>query len=501
MADTACQCVGWQYLGEGYVPGLAALVSLQEPELGPSLKDLPAKLLHALRAPGTKDHEVALRMMEAYVALARTSGHERGQKDLESVIRRTFAPYTEAIIAALARGLDGQVPSVRWKAASVLVAFDPAHGKANAILSTAAEAKEKDFRQACCAAIGELHLSNATAVNILTRLLRDKEPEVRRSAANAVLQIGPEARAAAPALVELLKSGKAAHGRVDTPFRIQPTRSANLALLALGELGAEARLAVPVIVELLEGASPPDQCELLACLAKIGPAARAGRGAIEKAMASADPGVRLTAAFALLSVAPGHRIATSLLNKAMLGADTKLRTQALEIGVETAPRSGVLVPALNLLLRDEDEETRILASHVLGRIGPAAAGAIPALESLLTKEDDHSKHTFVSHDAAASALGHIGKAAVPALVRATATDSGGRKRAIDALGLLGPDAPPMAVECLIRALTEEDSQFIAAIALGQLGQQARSARAALLAQRDNRITGMAVQWALMEISP
>src|SRR5207253_4928566 len=119
-----------------------------------------------------------------------------------------------------------------------------------------------------------------------------------------------------PALIQLLKSGDGAYGRVDMPFAIAELRSANLALLALSEMGPDAHPAVPAIIEMfgkatgqragpalfrfrenaeqdcppiLQGSVRPleertranaeydaqaEKLEFLTCLARIGPAAK-----------------------------------------------------------------------------------------------------------------------------------------------------------------------------------------------------------------------------------
>jgi HEAT repeat protein len=159
------------------------------------------------------------------------------------------------------------------------------------------------------------------------------------------------------------------------------------------------------------------------------------------------------------------------------------------------------------LLADDDEDIRIEATLALAQAGSAAAMAVPGLEKLLTKKADAQKHTFLSHQAAAYALMKIGKAGAPALIRATGTRSGDPQDAILNLGLLGKDAPPEAVDCLIRILETGERggcgygrRSLAAIALGSLGEHARRARQALEdARPDDFHMVMAVSWALMEV--
>jgi HEAT repeat protein len=494
-----------QMLQFGYTPGVSAVVNV-EIETDPpskSLKGFPKALRKALGSRGTKDHEAALIFVQCYAGFARTNAFQQGQKDLEAVTQRTFAPYTQEITTALARALDDRRLAVRWNAASALLAFEPDNAKANAILTEGAEARDQEFGEKCCEWIGMMHLSHKGAVSTLIRALRQERPKVRRSAANGAAQIGPEAKAAVPALIDLFEAGDVAYGVVATPFTLQQVREANLALLALSAIGADARAAVPVILRKFPRASEQEQGELLTCLARVGPAAKESIGTIEKAMTSEQAGLRLTAACALLCVVPEHHGAAAVINEALVSKDKKAREQALQVCVEIGPRSTALVPALKSALDDEDEDTRILGTQALGQIGPRAAATIPALEKLLIKPDDHMKHTCVSHRTTAFAMARMGKAAVPALIRATVTESEGREDAILALGSVGRDAQPDGVACLMRIFASADkkdwARFLAAVALGSLREHARSARRVLEASREDSIVGLAVEWALMEI--
>jgi HEAT repeat protein len=504
--EELASCIGsggpMQYMQCGYVPPVSAWVNLKGAEL-PSFKDFPKELVKALNSPGTKDFETALNFIQVHAAVARTCAFERGKKDLEAATHRSFAPWTKPIQEALVKALDAEPLSIRWKAASALLAFKSNDGKANLILAEGARTKDKTFRQQNCEMIGMLHLSHPDAIKILIRALRDETPEVRRQAANVVCQIGSEAKAAVPALINLLESGEAARGLVETPFAIRELQIANLALLALSVMGPAARPAVPVILRRFPKEDKGEQHDMLTFLAGIGTAARESTPLLEKVMQSANQGLRVRAACVLLRLTPDHPTAAKLVKSALASEDEKTRAQAIQICVEIGPPSKILVAALTGLLDDENEETRILASKALGHIGPDAAPAIPALEKLLTKKDDHMKHTFLSHQAAGFALGRIGKASVPALIRATAAKSGGRVNAILALGFLGQDASP-AVKCLIEILgteLKEDNRgpFMAAIALGNLGEHARSARRALEQRRGEAEMGLVIEWALMEI--
>ncbi len=78
------------------------------------------------------------------------------------------------------------------------------------------------------------------AVPAIIELLKDKDPAVRAAAAHAFSSIGPEAEAAVPALVRCLDD------RNNGLLQIN-------AMMALGSIHTNGELAVPVLIEYLEG--------------------------------------------------------------------------------------------------------------------------------------------------------------------------------------------------------------------------------------------------------
>jgi HEAT repeat protein len=518
LADTVGEGGAFQFLEYCAVPGVAAWAMVREREL-PSLKEFPSMLIRALGSPGTKDHQVALIFLQCHAISVRQCAFRNGKEDLEAALRRSLAPQTEAIEAALFKALDEGDAENRLKAAGVVLALQPQNARANSILEQVTRQQNSGQLSGCCRMIGLLHLTTPGAMNVLIRGLGQKDREVREEAANAVCVIGPEAKPAIPVLVALFQSGEALQGSIHPPFAISFGRSGNLALMTLAEIGPEAHPAVPVIRRLLPKASDEEKYALLACLANIGPGAKKGADEARRLMQT-DHGpfkaperefliwfhtehgdVPLMAACALVNMVPGDDEAVAMITRALEAKDKKTRNRALQVCNEIGPRSGAIVRPLVRLLADDEEEIRIQAMLSLGRIGKEAAPAIPLLEQLLMKEDDHQKHTFRSLEAAGYALQCIGKASVQALIRATAKRSGGRRHAIYALGGLGRDARP-AVERLavIVADKKDRARQDAAYALGRLGKVARPARPALLASRRDNHVFLAIEWALMEIT-
>ena len=126
-------------------------------------------------------------------------------------------------------------------------------------------------------------------VQSLITALRSEDKDVRQRAAKALENIGPESKAAVPALIEALK---------DRDVR---TRAA----AALGKIGPEAKLAVPALIEILKNKDRNVvwdaivQRRAVYALGNIGPEAKLAVPALIEALKNKDKGVRRAAARAL----------------------------------------------------------------------------------------------------------------------------------------------------------------------------------------------------------
>jgi HEAT repeat protein len=132
------------------------------------------------------------------------------------------------------------------------------------------------------------------------------------------------------------------------------------------------------------------------------------------------------------------------------------------------------IPSLVEALKDEDGDVRISAAFALVRIKLEVKQAIPVLIEALKSEDANIRFD------AAKALGAIGpeaKQAIPALVEALKEQprmfAGGPA---EALGRIGPEAVP----ALTEALKDRSLRFGAAIALSEIGLEAKQAMPALI---------------------
>ena len=183
--------------------------------------------------------------------------------------------------------------------------------------------------------------------------LDDRDANARWKAAEALGNMGGQARAAVPALITLLGDQQ----------EVVRWRTAE----ALGKIGPDAVRAVPALIRTLSGTGLAPT-EAAKALGRIGPPARESVPSLAAGLGSSDVYFRREIAKAL----------------ARMGGDG-------------APA----VPALTGALRDKDKVVRMEAAKALGRMGGAARAAVPALTAATKDSDDLVKR------AAAQALEQV----------------------------------------------------------------------------------------------
>jgi HEAT repeat protein len=327
----------------------------------------------------------------------------------------------------------------------------------------------------------------AEAVPTLVELLGARSPEISDKAIDALIDIGPEAEAALPDLVRMLREGQenlplrlphaiAIIGGAETvPVLIQALNHPNVSIRqraawALGDLGPAAQAAVPALREALQ--NPETRRDAARGLGDIGEGSAA---AVPDLIALlADDRADDAAVNALGQIG---RAAVPALIRAVESPNAAIRKGAVDalrrMRSDAAPAVEVLIVAL------EDEDLRFNAVDALGEIGPAAEAAIPAIVPLLGNTDVD----YVAVDA----LVNIGERAVPATIGALESpDANTRSNAIQVLRQIGPGAAA-AVPVLTELLNDHTelspglSGDVATIriqaiqALGAIGPQARAA--------------------------
>jgi HEAT repeat protein len=219
---------------------------------------------------------------------------------------------------------------------------------------------------------------------------KDQDGIVRWMALKGLNRLGPIARDAVPALIQVLQTK-------NKGSQVQAT-------LALGSIGPEATAAVPVLLNQLYGDDYDLTLFAAITLGQIGPVILP----LLEAEINTHP-------FQILKVlehlgpsgAPVVIAALRMQNK-------EVRKEAIEVAGSLGAAAEPAVPLLADALKDQDENIRDAAANALGHLGPLARTAVPALTAALNNKASWTQCT------AARALGTIGpdaKSAVPDLVR------------------------------------------------------------------------------------
>ena len=172
------------------------------------------------------------------------------------------------------------------------------------------------------------------AIPLLADLLRHNRISIRRSAADALIDLAPDTEWIQPALRRALRD--------------EDSLVAGDAARALGALGERASPSVGALVKALSHEEPHVRIYAAEALASIGPKAGAATRDLARAVGDPIPGVRWAACEALASIGPAAQSA---------------------------------VPQLIEALKDEFLYVRIYAAGALGSIGPKAQTAREALRA------------------------------------------------------------------------------------------------------------------------
>jgi HEAT repeat protein len=325
-------------------------------------------------------------------------------------------------------------------------------GKPTSFWINQLKAKEVDGRREAVKALAAIGPEAEAAVPALLEVLRDDDTAVRTGALEALGRIGPRAKAAVPALLQALKDK-------DAGFR-------TVAIDSLGRIGPEDKDVVSALVKvLLEDDVGTASYSAELALRQMGPKAAPGLPALKEAALHAKEARHRQAVVRVLGTI-GPEAAPALAG-AVTDTEATVREEVFRAFQTIGPKAGAAVPTLKEALANKDAGIRLMAVRVLGLVGPEA---VPALTQAL--KDDEDDRIRLNAALSLEAYGPKANAAVPVLVASlkNRTVGPGASRALAAIGSDG-------VAALLEARTDKDpmTRNLVWQALAQIGPQAKAA--------------------------
>ncbi len=370
----------------------------------------------------------------------------------DNALRRLLGPRAVPCLIDLLA--DESDPVALWAISSLA-----AHGRrSDAALRALAATLQGGNENRRCAAATALGGFGAAAVPPLVGALGDANARLRIHAADALDEIGADAKAAIPALVERLADRE----------EVVRTQAA----VVLVELGADI---VPLLVARLDDEELNLCLWALSLLKDMGPEAAAAVPALAKALSGSGDSIALLAMAALEAIGPAASPALPELMEVLRRGSVTYAEFARGLA-RIGPAS---VPVIIAAWKGSDAGSRSCLAHALGRIGPEAKAGVPLLAEALAHGDPYLRKV------AAISLREIGpdaRDAAPALVQAILSGSPQlRVLAAAAIARLDPSSNA-GIPILVEALSSEvaDVAYTAVEGLGKVGPDAASAIPVLL---------------------
>jgi HEAT repeat protein len=310
--------------------------------------------------------------------------------------------------------------------------------------------KDHSVRSAAAEALGKMGPIAEPAVPALLRATKDANPFVRLDSAIAIWKIEGNSAPCVPVFIGLLtQRWETRHARL--------LRAATAE--ALGEIGPDARQAIPALIQVLTSGEGEARDQAVGALGKMGPVARAAEPELLKALNEEDAFFRIKVAEALARIGgPRTPVIWALVDVVKDASHPpfarELAMQALE---SCGPRAEGSTVALIEARSDSNPLVSGLAGEVLASLAPESSrNPVATLNAAMTSKDPHLRVV------AAEGLWRIsGQAeqAIPVLVEAlTAQELLARRWAARALGDAKPEYGPVVLPALRDRLKDSDLQ-------------------------------------------
>lgn len=446
----------------------------------PAVRRLAAQLLVQLLNPHAQYH-------------VDPRGGQPIPKQTPSLPQVSLQDQHKKIQPILAKALKDEDATIRAAAALCVCCLGPKGRWAKEDLIQALKDKDAWVRNCAAYALAEMCPDAKEAVPALVEACKDAQ--VHFAATYALGTFGPEAKEAIPALIESLKQGDTNAARalslIGRPA-IQAlvelmTKEMKYRLIAgqtLGKMGPDAKEALPALLELLKAEKAERPTTVLNVIAAIGPEAEAAVPAIVELMKDRDEGVRSSAAMVAWAIGPKAKDAVPALITLLDDKSSMVCWRSLQALEKIGPQA---YPALPILLefakgkRSKDRPSgHLFADQAKRCIHQIMQNPAPGKESVPALIVVLQGRAFAAD--ALSALGQIGpdaKTAVPS-VRPFLYDENLAVAARAAGTLLHIDGDKAEYVAVLKAALHEDATcLLASEALFRKGKTSKEAFFAL----------------------
>jgi HEAT repeat protein len=362
-------------------------------------------------------------------------------------------------------------------------------------------------------ALGEIGAPAKPAAAALVSLVKDGDPTVRRQAIQAIAAIRPGPQVTIPLFVQLVEDpdpgvrqrvlqAVSEAGTVAIPGLIEALKhekAAYWACLILRDMGPQAKAAVPALTALLK--DPRVEIRREAALALGAMEADAAPAASQIAPLLDDEHVQGAATFALGQIRQLPAGAEAKIRAHAKSQNKVLSTVSLwtlaRVHPEDKPLAQEAAQQLVARLTDQDAFVRVAAARALSALQLDPEITFPIFErALATADEQTTRHAL-------DALATLGPRAVPRLINALKHDTL-RVQAAYTLGQIGPQAAE-ATQPLAGLVGDANSKVAseAAMALAKIGPAAKASVPALVAalEKPECDSAHAIIYALGKIGP
>ncbi len=279
--------------------------------------------------------------------------------------RRTlqWIAMAASAMAALLVGMDDSRPDQPGRVAALSEPFFA--GRRLSEWIKLLESQDLATRLGAARSLGEMGADARAAVPALIQRLADRDAFVPTAAADSLGAIGPEAAEAIPAMAKTFERSSGFDRGIIGP--------------AIARIGPKA---VPKLVELTRTSDDFARWEATRALRLIGAGAVQAEARLLELLSDPNASTRVEAALALWKIRP-RKSAFDTFVQALNDPDEFARSEAIQALAQLGDEAAPVLPNLIRALGDQTASIRASAAMAIGKIGPRARSAVPAvLESV-----------------------------------------------------------------------------------------------------------------------